>query len=229
MVVYLIYTCVTGVAQLARNGGVPYIHMCYRCGTIGHVWWCILCTGVLQVWHNWPCNVVYLMYMCVTGVAQLALYGGVSYIHMCYRCGTIGQEWWCTLCTHVLQVWHNWPCMVVYLIYTCVTGVAQLAMYGGVSYIYVCYRCDTIDHVWRCTLCTHVLQVWHNWPGMVVYLCTHVLQVWHNWPGMVVYLMYTCVTGVAQLALYGGVSYVRTDDNAPYIKVKLCSVCRSIT
>ncbi len=74
----------------------------------------------------------------------------------------------------------------------------------------MCYSCGTIGDVWWCILYTHVLQVWHNWPGMVVYL------------------MYTCVTGVAQLALYGGVSYVRTDDNAPYIKVKLCSVCRSI-
>ncbi len=87
--------------------------------------------------------------------------------HMYYSCGTTG---------HVLQVWHNWPC---------ITSVAQLAMY---------YRCDKT---------VHVLQVWHNWPcitGMaqlaMYYRCNttgHVLQVWHNWP---------CITGVAQLAMY---------------------------
>ncbi len=47
---------------------------------------------------------------------------------MYYRCGTTG---------HVLQVWHNWPC---------ITGVAQLAMY---------YMCDITGHL---------LQVWHNRP-----------------------------------------------------------------
>ncbi len=84
-----------------------------------------------------------------------------------YRCGTTG---------HVLQVWHNW---------SCITGVAQLAMY---------YRCSTTGHV---------LQVWHNWPCItgipqltMYYRCTttgHVLQVYHNWP---------CITDVPQLAMY---------------------------